>query len=232
MNATTKTKWPSQRQCLQLVSDSVLYALVLVLFWPFRADLVLIFTWFSAYPYFLLTKRRSMLKKLLLSTIFGCIWMTVAKNQIRYEQDFIAIGGFQLFVMFGWALGLMFAHLIYSHFREYVQPHNNFQERLLFSVIYCALLILTETISYHVFGIHNVIAQGHVGVPFFDCLHAPRWMQFSYFLTGPVYFVCCCFLWPPCNTRHTAGVPPKLGGCSWKHATEHGGKHYQGHLPI
>ncbi len=50
-------------------------------------------------------------------------------------------------------------------------------------------LISVETIAYHLFGMQNLTAAAYPGIPICNCMHAQPWMQLSYFLLGPIYFI-------------------------------------------
>ena len=75
-------------------------------------------------------------------------------------------------------------------FLDYYLDSASFLRRIaLFSIIYSFFLVFIETVGYHVFNIHNNMNGAYLGLPVCDCIHAPVWMQISYFLYGPVFFV-------------------------------------------
>ena len=50
-------------------------------------------------------------------------------------------------------------------------------------------LLGIETISYHILEIRNLATANYKGLPICNCVHAPLWMQISYFIIGPLYFL-------------------------------------------
>lgn len=178
-----------------LLFDLVLYPVVFILFLVFRPDVVVLAAWVFAPAYCLLTKRSTFLRYLMLATAIGCIWMILSKSYVKYEVELLTIGGYQVFIMFAWAVGLFFTDLMYSNLRTKSLMRNYYVELLLFWLVFSVLLLFWETVGYHVCGIHNVLAKSYAGLPLLDCLHGPVWVKCGYFVTGPVYFVIRRALW-------------------------------------
>lgn len=171
-----------------LMYDEILIILAILLLGIFRPDIVLIVSYFVLIIYLLITKRKTLLFQLLISSLLSLAWMLIARNEYGYNQDFLIILGINTFPFFSFSLGLFALYLIYSHY-EYLFKNNSYIKKLLFVVlIYFPLLIILETIAYHYFNIRNTASAMYIGLPICDCLHAPRWMQASYFLMGPLYF--------------------------------------------
>jgi hypothetical protein len=171
-----------------LMYDKILIISVILLLGIFRPDIVLIVSYFVLIVYLLITKRKTLLFQLLISSLLSLLWMLIARNEYGYNQDFLIILGINTFPFFSFSLGLFALYLIYSHY-EYLFKNNSYIKKLLFVVlIYFPLLIILETIAYHYFNIRNISSAMYIGLPICDCLHASRWMQASYFLMGPLYF--------------------------------------------
>lgn len=180
-------KWKKQL----IIADKTLSLFIIILFSVFRWDLLLIFVYFMLYPYLFLTERKTAINHLYVSSLVALIWVLVANNQYGYNREMLSIFGLNSFPLFAWASGLFAAYLIYSHWEHKIKSANFIKKTALFAVIYWVLLILAETIGYHVLNIRNLSTAAYAGLPICDCLHAPVWMQILYFALGPIYFIIC-----------------------------------------
>jgi len=177
-------KWKKQL----LIADKVISIIVVLLLGIFRPDYVVIAAFILIIPYLALTQRNILFYHLMVASAVALIWMFIAKNQYEYNQAFLTIFGINLYPLFAWAIGLFAIYTIYSHYEHILKEQGYVKKILLFLMFYWPLLILGETIGYHVFNIHNIITASYVGLPLCDCIHAPRWLQISYFLLGPIFF--------------------------------------------
>ena len=132
--------------------------------------------------------------------------MALSMGRVQYEQGSMDVLQEPFFVMLGWAVGLVFADVIYSHLKGRLRLRHFYQELCLFSLVFSALLVCVETIGYHACGIRNVLAGGYSGLPLFDCLHGPVWVKLGYFLTGPIYFALCRVWWQRTRARRGGEV--------------------------
>ncbi len=174
-----------------LTVDALLVALVIALFGIFSADQVVIVAYLSTILYLVVTKRTNLFLHFAVASAMAAIWAFLGRSEYGYNQPFLAVGGISLFALFGWAAGLFASYLLFSH-EEHIFHRKGFLRQLgLFVAIYWPLLIVAETVAYHVFDIHNLAASAYVGLPLCDCLHAPRWMQALYFAMGPMFFAIC-----------------------------------------
>jgi len=180
-------KWKKQ----VLIADKIITVIVFLLFALFRPDYLLIIAYILLIPYFLITERTFMFKHMLVSSAIAFLWMMVGKNQYAYNQEFLLIFGINTFSLFAWALGLLLAYMIYSHYEHVLKKEGFLPKLLLFVAFYWPLLIAVETIAYHVFNIHNVATAAYQGLPLCNCMHAPAWMKAVYFMMGPLYFSIC-----------------------------------------
>ena len=174
-----------------LFFDKLLYIMIIVLLGIFRPDLIVIAVYILLYPYLLLTKRKNASYHLMVSFVIALIWMLVAKGQYQYNIDMITIWGISLFTLFAWATGLFGTYLIYSHWEHILKEKGWLRKLLLFIAFYWPLLIIVETLAYHSFNIRNLASASFPGLPLCNCIHAPLWMQISYFLLGPLFFMIC-----------------------------------------
>ncbi len=180
---------PNTKQMAALDRLIVLFALLS--FALFRADFVVIFAYFFSGIYLLLTRRLPLLLHFSLSTAVAFMWMLFAREQYSYNREFLDLWGINLFAFFAWASGLFAINTIFSHWKKALHPYGRGVEFLAFLAFYWSLLIFAETLFYHSFGFHNLGTAQYPGLPICDCLHAPLWMQVSYFLIGPFYFLLC-----------------------------------------
>ena len=136
--------------------------------------------YFGILVYLLVFRKWKHLKYFFAASVIGLIWTFLARSQYGYNQDMYVVLGLNFFPLFGWPLGLFASYLIY-------EKMNHKRKALIFVVLYCCVLIFLETTAYHIFNIKNVATAQYDGLPICDCLHAPGWMQLTYFLMGPVY---------------------------------------------
>lgn len=167
----------------QLTTKDILFlviALLLLMF--FQSSILLIAIYLSIYPYLLLTGRKNSIKYLLISSGVALIWVLIAKNQYGYNREMLTLFKLNLFPLFAWASGLFGTFLIFSSFSKKIRY---------FAIFYWFVLILAETVAYHFFNIKNLATAQYEGLPICDCMHAPLWMQMSYFSMGLIYFGVC-----------------------------------------
>ena len=174
-----------------LAVDALLVTLVVALFGIFPADQVVTVAYLSTVLYLVVTKRTNLFLHFAAASAIAALWAYLGRGEYGYNHSYLVVGGVNLFPLFGWAAGLFAAYLLFSH-EEHVFRLKGFARQLgLFVAIYWPLLVLAETVAYHVFDIHNVAAAAYPGLPLCDCLHAPVWMQALYFAMGPIYFAIC-----------------------------------------
>ena len=146
-------------------------------------DGISIFIYVLFLVYLIFKSKKNELYQLLLSFGIAFVWVSIARNYYHYNHHMLEIFGITLFPLFAWALGLFIVYLIYSYFKK--------KSFILFVGIYWSLLIFVETFAYHVLNIHDLATAGYKGLPLCNCIHAPVWMQISYFLLGLIYFGLC-----------------------------------------
>lgn len=180
-----------KRKRVLLYLDKILIVFFVILLGVFPPDKIVMFVYLFLYPYLLLTKRNNALYHLGISSIIALVWVIIAQKDYGYNQAMFSILGLNSFPLFAWACGLFVAHIIYSHWEHKIKNTNGFKKIILFTAIYWPLLILLETTGYYLFDIKNLATAAYPGLPICNCMHAPVWIQTSYFLMGPVYFIIC-----------------------------------------
>ncbi len=156
----------------------------------FRPDILAIIVYLTLYIYLILTKRKKDNVYLLISSILAIVWTVFARNNYGYDRGMIHVFGLSAFPLFAWSTGLAAIYLLYTDVEQIFMKNNGWLKRfVLFTVLYIIFIISIETIAYHVFGIKNIATAVYPGLPICDCIHAPRWMQASYLLIGPIYFI-------------------------------------------
>ena len=171
--------------------DYITSIIVIILLGLFKPDLVVMAAFVLIILYLLLTERLSLFYHLLVAFAVALGWMLIAKNEYGYNQQFLTIAGINLYPLFSWAAGMFALYLIYSHFEHKLKKRTLGKQLGLFLLFYWPSLIAVETIAYHVFNIKNLAAAQYAGLPLCDCIHAPPWMQASYFVLGIVFFTLC-----------------------------------------
>lgn len=182
-------KWKRQLSIVDLIIFIGFFLLLSFL----RIDYVLLAAFIFIFPYAILTKRKLLFNHLLFAVIVAFIWVVVAAflGAYEYNSNFLAVAGFNFLPFFAWTTGLFGVYIIYSHYEYRLKKHTYFRRLFLFFLFFIVVLIAFETIGYHVFNIQNTVKANYPGLPICDCIHAPRWMQTTYFLLGPIYFSLC-----------------------------------------
>jgi len=151
------------------------------------------FVFLSFVLYIVATSSRAGIYNLILASAIAIAWSYYARNDYGYNHDIATIYGISTYPLFAWASGLLVNHIFYINF-ENLKIFRIIKNRILtrilfFSVFYITLLLTIETVAYHLFNIHNKTSLEYSGLPICNCLHAPHWMQASYMLLGPFFFV-------------------------------------------
>ena len=165
----------------------------LLLFLVMTPDIASVVLFFSLIIYLFLTKRMSLFYHLILSFVLSFLWMFIAKDWYNYHTQGIYIFGIRIFTLLSWTLGLFIVYLIYSHLKYLVVKKSVFFNIGLFTIIYWPLLLIAETVGYHVFNIKNFEGV-YSGLPICDCMHAVWWMKLAYFSLGIIYIISCYVL--------------------------------------
>ncbi len=141
--------------------------------------------------YLILSKDKMNLINFAIATFVSIIWILIANDEYGYNRKTILIFGYNSFPFFAWAAGLFASYLFYSAIEKRIKSNDILKKTLLYLAIFWPSLIFSEAVGYHYFGIHNIQTAEYRGIPILDCIHAPLWMQISYFLLGPIYYTLC-----------------------------------------
>ncbi|PIZ96021.1 MAG: hypothetical protein COX80_02435 [Candidatus Magasanikbacteria bacterium CG_4_10_14_0_2_um_filter_33_14] len=152
-----------------------------------------IYVLFLGYPilllYLFLTKRNYLFKNFLLGIIFAVIWTLIAKNYYGYGSNFGTFFGLNIYPLLAWPVGLLSLYIIFIEIEKKFNKPNKILNFIIFSLAYIFFLLFAEYIAYHFFNIKNLATASYPGIQFCNCLHAPTWMQWSYILFGPIYYL-------------------------------------------
>jgi hypothetical protein len=132
----------------------------------------------------------------ILALLVAGVWLLFSKDLYSYNRHFMVIKGVNLFPLIIWLLGLFLFYFLYifleDKFWDRFNPSRTFWRRFfLYTLLYWVFLLTVESFGYHVLNIHNLGTSQYPGLPICDCIHAPVWMQVSYFMMGPIYFMLC-----------------------------------------
>lgn len=175
-----------------LIMDRIIIIMMFLCFMLFRLDYAGIAIYLFLIFYIIFTRRKILFYYLLTSSGVAFIWLLIAKNQYGYSQYSMTILGFNAIPLFCWAIGLFWGYLIYLQFEYYFLKKKSFLRRfLVFIAIAWPMLIICETISYHILKIHNIPTATYPGLPLCDCIHVPFWMKVAYFTIPVIYFGIC-----------------------------------------
>lgn len=163
--------------------------IALCILWSFsifkgKADMVLACAWLFILTFMTLTRRIFAVTHLMLATAVAITWVHYAKDYYGYKYVYHTIFGMNLLPLMAWTLALFGLGEVYN----YLTLEKKRYKFLLFVPIFWFLLILFETIAYHVLEIRNTMTGNYAGLPICDCIHAPTWMKMVYFSMGPVYY--------------------------------------------
>ncbi len=138
---------------------------------------------------------------MLLATIMGIIWVYLGRDLYMYANEALVLGGLNFFTLVAFAIGLLGVYIIYCQFLAKLRFKRYCSRFFLYLGIYLTLLIFFEWVGYHVFDIKNEAAAVYPGLPFFDCLHGPPFMQIAYLSFGPIFFLLFTFFYPRLSSQ-------------------------------
>ncbi|NTU93395.1 MAG: hypothetical protein HGB29_06295 [Chlorobiaceae bacterium] len=176
-----------------MIADKTICAAVLLSlgFSGLRVDMMMATVYLLLYPYLYLTSRSAAIKHLLVASLLASCWFFIAKGQYGYNREMLLIGGYTVYPLFAWAVGLFGVYLMYSYWVKMLPALPVAVKFLFFVVLYWAMLFGSEILAYNYFQFRNIATAGYAGLPVFDCIHVPGWMQAAYLLNGPIYFLIC-----------------------------------------
>ncbi len=163
--------------------------LTIILFIFFNPAKVLLLIYILGISSLYFFKRKNDLIYLFISSVISLVWVIFVSDLFLYTRPAFTIFGLNSFILFAWALGLFAAYKISTYYIKKLKIKNKLSRFLFLIILYWVFLISVETIAYHLFGMQNLTAAAYPGIPICNCMHAQPWMQLSYFLLGPIYFI-------------------------------------------
>ena len=170
-----------------ILLDLLLILLILFMFSLFSPDLVVASVYCLVIPYIYFTKRKSSVVYFFTASILSILWSLYARDFYGYNSEFTLLFGLNSFPLFAWATGLYAMGVLFDSIIYYLPSKSVYKNALIICIFYFTLLISVEYIGYHYLNIRNDQTAVYAGLPYLNCLHAPRWMQFSYFAMGPIF---------------------------------------------
>lgn len=164
------------------IFELALLLLFIVLF-PFIRKDILVFSFYVIIYFYTIKFKRNSIKYLGLSTAISIIWVIIAQKYYIYTPDMVEFFGLDVYPLLAWSLGLFSLRELYDHIR----PKNTLKSLIIITLTYIIVLIILETLAYHVAGFKN--PGPYPGLPICDCIHAPVFMQIFYLTIGPVYYL-------------------------------------------
>jgi hypothetical protein len=128
-------------------------------------------------------------KNLIIALVISIIWVFISRDQYNYNREFITVFGLNIYPIICWTIGLFFLYIVSININNKFIKKGIKTRFAIMVFIYWFLLIFLETIFYHKFNIHNLQTTQYPGLPLFNCLHAPLFMQITYFLIGILYLM-------------------------------------------
>lgn len=168
------------------------FLLILLSFFNINLFLIMLIPLISFY--FIIQNKLNYLISFGLAFLVALIWNILASSQYGYNQNFYSFLGINLYPLTAWTIGLFSLFLIWDVWIKKINLKNYLYNLLMIILVYSTLLIFFETLFYHVFNVQNLQTAVYSGLPICNCLHAPPWMQLSYFILGPIYFTLYYFL--------------------------------------
>lgn len=139
-------------------------------------------------------KERRLVYHLLVSFLVILTWVLLARSRYSYNHNFPHLFGISLFPLVPAAIILFIVYVVYAWMEGKFENRSIIKGFLFFTLLSWVVLIVGETVGYHWFGIHNIGTAEYAPLPICNCIHAPVWMQISYFAMPPIYFLICSAL--------------------------------------
>jgi len=142
--------------------------------------------------YLITVNDKILLRNIVIGSIIAFTWAFLGRAEYGYNNPgFIIFFGVNLFPFFGFSVGSFSAYITYYKFNEYLKIKGTFLKFILFTVVSWSLLVIFETLGYHLFNVHNDATAMYPGLPICDCMHAPTWMKIIYFSLPLLYYIVC-----------------------------------------
>jgi len=172
-----------------IMYDFLIPVLATILVLIIRPDYAFLTIFLGIPIYLIITKRKSFLPVFLIATIQAFVWILIGNKQYGYNQEVMIIFGLNIFPFLLWSTGLFLVYLYSSHISNWLNLKSFTKQFIVYIIMFWFVLIIIETLAYHVFLIRNAATGMYPGLPICECIHAPVWMQIVYLTMGPINFL-------------------------------------------
>jgi len=172
-----------------LIIDLITLFLFSILLFLIRVDYTMFILLVAVYPFLILTKRKELIFSLIVALMIAVIWGQIAEKYYVYAESGFKTELLNFYPIFFWTFGLFMAILLFRDIKLIFGIKTFKVKLIIFSGLFWFGLFGIETISYHILEIRNLATANYKGLPICNCIHAPLWMQISYFIIGPLYFL-------------------------------------------
>ena len=172
-----------------LIIDLITIFLFFILLFLIGMDYTMFILLVAVCPFLIITKRKGLIFSLIIALMIAVIWGWIAEKYYVYAESSFKTELLNFYPILFWTLGLFMAILLFRDVKLIFDIKTFKVKLIIFSVLFWFGLIAIETISYHILEIRNLATAEYKGLPICDCIHAPLWIQISYFIIGPLYFI-------------------------------------------
>ncbi len=172
-----------------LIIDLIAIFLFFILLFLIGIDCTMFILLVAVCPFLIITKRKGLIFSLIIALMIAVIWGWIAEKYYVYAESSFKTELLNFYPILFWTLGLFMAILLFRDVKLIFDIKTFKVKLIIFSVLFWFGLIAIETISYHILEIRNLATAKYKGLPICDCIHAPLWIQISYFIIGPLYFI-------------------------------------------
>ncbi len=172
-----------------LIIDLITIFLFFILLFLIGIDYTMFILLVAVCPFLIITKRKGLIFSLIIALMIAVIWGWIAEKYYVYAESSFKTELLNFYPILFWTLGLFMAILLFRDVKLIFDIKTFKVKLIIFSVLFWFGLIAIETISYHILEIRNLATAEYKGLPICDCIHAPLWIQISYFIIGPLYFI-------------------------------------------
>lgn len=172
-----------------LIIDLITIFLFFILLFLIRVDYTMFVLLIAVCPFLIITKRKNLIFSLIVALMIAVIWGWIAEKYYAYAESSFKTELLNFYPILFWTFGLFMAILLFRDIKLIFDIKPFKVELIIFSGLFWFGLIAIETISYHILEIRNLATAKYKGLPICNCIHAPQWIQISYFIIGPLYFI-------------------------------------------
>lgn len=172
-----------------LIIDLIATFLFFILLFLIGVDYTMFILLVVVFPFLIITKRKDLIFSLIVALMIAVIWGWIAEKYYVYAESSFKTELLNFYPILFWTIGLFMAILLFRDIKLIFGIKTFKVKLIIFSGLFWFGLLSIETISYHILEIRNLATAECKGLPICNCIHAPLWMQISYFIIGPLYFI-------------------------------------------